>query len=163
VPGRCGATGRAGAAGRVRGGGGRAQRRGADAAGHAHREPRRRAQEGRRGGEWEGEGRGERANLGIQNPAITVTESPRAQGGRERGGREGEGVAVRENQMREREREGAWGERGTPGARRAGPGRTGLGWVRLGRVVGRKPAAHTTTDQKPIANRNPSEAKRIRD
>jgi hypothetical protein len=32
--------------------------------------------------------------LGIQNPAITVTGSPRARGGRERGGREGVGVVV---------------------------------------------------------------------
>jgi hypothetical protein len=60
--------------------------------------------------------------------------------------------------MREREREGgAWGREGRQG--RAGPGRTGLGWIRLGRVVGPKPVARTTTDQKPIANQNPSKAK----
>jgi hypothetical protein len=35
-----------------------------------------------------------RAHLEDPNPAITVTKSPRAQGGRERGGREG--VVVRE-------------------------------------------------------------------
>jgi hypothetical protein len=62
------------------------------------------------------------------------------------------------------ERKGERGARmgGGRGARGA-PGRTGLGWVRLGRVAGRKPAAHTTTDRNPIANRNPSEAKRTRD
>jgi hypothetical protein len=38
---------------------------------------------------------GGRAHLGDPNPVITVTKSPRAQGGRERGGREG--VAAREN------------------------------------------------------------------
>jgi hypothetical protein len=79
----------------------------------------------------------------------------------ERGGREGGGVAAWENQMREREREEgrAWGGgEGRKGARRAG-----LGWVRLGRVTGQKPIAHTTTDRKPIANRNSSEAKRTHD
>jgi hypothetical protein len=44
------------------------------------------------------------------------------------------------------------------GRGRAGVGRgaagDGLGWVRLGRVAGRKPAAHTTIDRKSIANRN---------
>jgi hypothetical protein len=69
--------------------------------------PQRRTREGggrkggMQGGKREGRGRergtereGELTS-GIQNPAITVTGSPRAQGGRERGG--GEGVAVREN------------------------------------------------------------------
>jgi hypothetical protein len=75
--------------------------RGADAAEGARRErpgartdPRGHTQGGRRGGEGEGEGRLEGAHLGIQNPTITVTESPRARVGR--GGREGEGVATRE-------------------------------------------------------------------
>jgi hypothetical protein len=50
--------------------------------------------------------------------------------------------------MRERKREGGarMGEGGAPGARQAGPDRAGLDWVTLGRVVGRKPAEHTTTD-----------------
>jgi hypothetical protein len=45
----------------------------------------------------------------------------------ERGGREGEGVVAREKQMRERERGGAQGGGGAPGAR--GASRAGLGWA----------------------------------
>jgi hypothetical protein len=44
---------------------------------------------GEKKGEGEGEREGGRAHLGDPNPAITVTKSPRAEGGRERGGREG--------------------------------------------------------------------------
>jgi hypothetical protein len=96
----------------------------------------------------EREGRG-RAHLGIQNPAITVTGSPRARGGRERWKR-GRGSCCAGKIKCEREGEGARG--GTPG--RAGLGQVGLGQVRLGRVAGRKFTAHPTTDRNPTANRN---------
>jgi hypothetical protein len=33
------------------------------------------------------------------------------------------------------------------------------GWAGLGRGPGWKPTTHTTTDQKPIANRNPKRGK----
>jgi hypothetical protein len=52
---------------------------------------------------------------------------------------------LRGKKMRERERGGGMWE--------GGAGRAGR--TRLGRGPGRKPATHTTTDQKPIANRNP--------
>jgi hypothetical protein len=64
-----------------------------------------REREGRgRGKERERDGGGE-AHLGIQNPVITVTGSPRSKRW-ERGRREteGKGVVARENQMGERER-----------------------------------------------------------
>jgi hypothetical protein len=137
-----GATGREWAVGRARG---------------AVGEPLGRGGVARREGEGEGDERGEGAHLGIQNPAITITESPRARGGRERWKRwRGSCYAGKSNE-RKGERGGgrAWGE--------GGAHRAGLGWVRLGRVTGQKPAAHTTTDRKPIANRNPSEEKRTRD
>jgi hypothetical protein len=60
--------------------------------------------------------------------------------------------------MRERGREGGMRMGGGRGARGT-PGRAGPGWVRLGRLAGRKPTTHTTTDRNPIANRNPSEAR----
>jgi hypothetical protein len=73
--------------------------------------------------------------LGIQNPVITVTGSPRARGGRERGGREGEGVVAGKIK---REREGAHGGVWAPRERGGAPGRAGLGQVGLGRVgIGR--------------------------
>jgi hypothetical protein len=76
-----------------------------------------------------GEERGRRAHLGVQNPAITITGSPRAKRWK-RGEREGEGVAARENQMRERGGRGAWGVWDARGARRrAGPGWVGSSWV----------------------------------
>jgi hypothetical protein len=53
--------------------------------------------------------------------------------------------------MREREREGgAWGSQGR--VARAGPGYVGLCRAGLGRVSGRNPTAHITTDRNPIAN-----------
>jgi hypothetical protein len=88
--------------------------------------------------EREREGEGE-FTLGLQNPAITVTESPWARGGRERGGREG--VAGRENQMRER-------ERGALGACWAGPDQAVLGQARSGH--GSK--THGTHDQRSETN-----------
>jgi hypothetical protein len=78
------------------------------------------------------------AHLGVQNPAITVTGSPRA-----RGGRKGEEVAAREkNQMREIERRGGahGGGGGAPGARGPGPS-----WARSGRARSRRgPKTHNT-------------------
>jgi hypothetical protein len=57
--------------------------------------------------------------------------------------------------MREREREGGHA-RGRQGrAARAGPGQVGLDRAELSRVVGQNPTTRTTTDQNPIANRNP--------
>jgi hypothetical protein len=51
----------------------------------------------------------------------------------------------------ERKGEGApMGDLRAPGARGSAPGRAGLG-----RGPGRNPTTHTTTDQSPIANRNP--------
>jgi hypothetical protein len=98
-------TGRGGVAGGRRGATARgrgAMGEGAVAAGRARREPPRHACEEERGAHGEGrrKGEGERERegeltSGIQNPAITVTKTPRARGGRERGGREG--VAAREN------------------------------------------------------------------
>jgi hypothetical protein len=104
VPGACEAApgqGRGAAQGRDgaplggeqgRAGGGTVRHRGASRA-------TRGGQTGRRAGEKKGEGEreivGGRAHLGDPNPAITVTKSPRAQGGRERCGREA--VAAREN------------------------------------------------------------------
>jgi hypothetical protein len=83
------------------------------------------------------------AHLGVQNPAITITGSPRAKRWK-RGEREGEGVAARENQMRERGGRGAWGVWEARGAQgRAGARRAGLGQVVLGRRPGRKPTTHT--------------------
>jgi hypothetical protein len=46
---------------------------------------------------------------------------------------------------------GSRGRQGRQGhARRAGPGRAGSGWARLGRIVGQNPVACTTTDRKSI-------------
>jgi hypothetical protein len=53
------------------------------------------------------------------------------------------------------------GRGGAPGAR--GLGRAGLGWARLGRVVGQNPTTRTTTDRNPNAKRNPYETRRTRD
>jgi hypothetical protein len=114
-----GRRGRGRLRGRARGGAGprgrrRGRRRGRGAQGRGSRAARReeaartppgRTQGGRRGGEGEGEGRGEGAHLGIQNPAITGTESPRARGGREVEEREREWELLRGKiQMRETER-----------------------------------------------------------
>jgi hypothetical protein len=79
-----------------------------------------------RRGEREREGGGGRAHLG--DPQIWQYPSPHHLGHEmgERGGREGEGVAARENQMREREREGGHG------GREGRQGCTGLGRARLG-------------------------------
>jgi hypothetical protein len=91
----------------------------------------------------EREGGGE-LTLGIQNPAVTVTGSPRARGGREVGERERERRLLRgKNQMREIERGGArMGEevgcQGRAGQGRAGPGRVGSR---------RGPKTHNTHDQ----------------
>jgi hypothetical protein len=80
--------------------------------------------------------------LGIHNPAITVTGSPRAKRW-ERGGREGEGVVAWEKQMRERERGGAPGARvqGRAGSRRG--------------TRGQKSTMPTTTDRNPTENQKP--------
>jgi hypothetical protein len=70
---------------------------------------------GKGGRERERERGGGELTLGIQNPAITVTGSPRARGGREVGERERERRFLRgKNQMREIERRGAhaWGRQG---------------------------------------------------
>jgi hypothetical protein len=116
-----------------------------------------RAQGGRRGGEGEGEGRGEGSHLGIQNSAITVTESPRAQGGREVEEMKRERELLREKNPNERKGEGAHegGVERQGRARCVGSGRAGSGRAGLGRRPGQKPTTHTTTDRKPIANRNP--------
>jgi hypothetical protein len=148
---------------RVRGGGESRAGEGPDVAGGTRREP----PGTRRKGEEEGKGREREEERGSPwdpksgDNRHQITLGTRWE--RERGGREGEGISTREkSNERKGEREaGAWGREGRQG--RAGPGHTGLGWVRLGRVAGRKPAAHTTTDRKPIANRNPSEAKRTCD
>jgi hypothetical protein len=114
APGR-GATGGPGTPGRTR-------------PGTRHARARERASGEERRKKRKGEEREMGAHLGVQNPAITVTGSPRAKRWK-RGGREGEGVAARKNQMRER-------GGGAPGARGA-PGWARLGWVRLGGVAGR--------------------------
>jgi hypothetical protein len=106
---------------------------------------------GRKGREREGEGRGRELTLGIQNPVITVTGSPRARGGREVGEREREMRLLRgKNQIREIEKRGAhtWGRRwGARGVRaRAGPSRAGPGRVGLGCIAGQKPTTCTTTE-----------------
>jgi hypothetical protein len=102
------------------------------ARGRAHRgqEPRgglgtRRGAHGRRKGRERGRGE---LTLGIQNPAITVTGSPRARGGRERWKKERGGYYAGKSNEREVERGRAWGG----GARR--PGRARSGRVGLGRA-----------------------------
>jgi hypothetical protein len=136
--------------GRGQGARGVAAGRGARPRGRA--QARERAHEEERRKKRKGEERELGAHLGVQNPAITMTGSPRAKKWK-RGGREGEGVAAQKNQMRERGRGSRMGWGGAPGAR--SQGRPGLGWVGLGRGPGRKPTTPTTTDWNPIANRNP--------
>jgi hypothetical protein len=110
-----------------------------------------RGAQGRRKGRERGKGE---LTLGIQNPAIIVTGSPRARGGGERERwKRGRGNCCT-GKTNERK-----GERGH-GGREGHQGRTGPGWARSGRVglgrgPGPKPTTHTTTNRKPITNRNP--------
>jgi hypothetical protein len=70
----------------------------------------------------------EGAHLGFQNPAITVTESPRARGGRERWKRGRGSCCAGKSNERKGEREG-----GTcMGGERGAPGRAGQGWAGSG-------------------------------
>jgi hypothetical protein len=96
----------------------------------------------------EREGRG-RAHLGIQNPAITVTGSPRARGGRERWKR-GRGSCCAGKFKCVREGEGArmGGGLGARAARgHAGLGRVGSGRARSGQTRSRRwSKTHCTPD-----------------
>jgi hypothetical protein len=80
----------------------------------------------RREGEGEGDERGEGAHLGIQNPAITVTKSPRARGGRERWKRGRGSCCMGKSNERKGERGGAR-MGGGGGAQGGAPGRARLG------------------------------------
>jgi hypothetical protein len=124
--------------GRNRAPGGPGPRAPRGAGGRAAGEAGTEAAHGRRGrGEKEGRGGRGELTLGIQNPVITVTGSPRAQGGRERWKKGRGSYCVGKSNEREIGRR-AHGSVWAPGAQgRAGwvgLGRVRLGWVGLGRV-----------------------------
>jgi hypothetical protein len=131
--------------GQHRGPGGTAPRRGAPrgARGAAWGRRKGRGRERERGGVWGS------SPWGSKNLAITVTGSPRDEVG-EREVEERERELLHGKKLRERDRDGERAHGWREGRKEsAGPGRTGLG-----REPGRKPTTHTTTDRKPIANRN---------
>jgi hypothetical protein len=125
-----------------------------DEAGEGARRTRGRARgQGKKGGgggrERKGMG-GENSPPGIQTPTIS-SPNPRAPRRRERGGR---GKLLRGRKSNETTGLGGGGARmgrarGARGAR-AGLGRTGPDWARLGHSTGRTPIGI------PIANRNPN-------
>jgi hypothetical protein len=75
--------------------------------------------------------------------------------GEERDGRERELCARELNEGKRGKGRGACAWGGAGRQRRAGQSRAELDWAGLGRTVGQKPTTRTTTDQNPIAKRNP--------